>query len=132
MTFNYLVVWTSRVIVVNNGMQFNSKEFISICEGFWMEFRFTVVNHPWANGYVEVINRALLQSSKVRLDRAKSLSTYELPSVLWVNWTTMQTPTKETPFTEALLLVEVRIPNSWTNHFIEEGNNEALKRLLLI
>ncbi|KAK3028730.1 hypothetical protein RJ639_037753 [Escallonia herrerae] len=105
-----------RVLVTDNGKQFDNPTFKTFCANLTIEQRFTSVAHPQTNGQTEVTNRTLLQRIKKKLDGAKGLWVDELPKILWAYNTTKRTSTGETPFnlsfgTEALIPVEVGLPS---------------------
>ena len=73
-----------------------------------------------------------MRALKTRLDDAKGRWVDELPEVLCAYHTTPRATTNETPFnltfrTEAVIPVEVGLPNLWTENFAEEGNFELLR-----
>ena len=78
-----------RVLVFNNGKQFNNSAFRNFCSS---------LIHPLANGQVEVTNRTLLKIIKARLEGAKGIWPDKLQSVLWAYRTTTRALTRETPF----------------------------------
>ncbi|KAK3013837.1 hypothetical protein RJ639_009483 [Escallonia herrerae] len=105
-----------RVLVTDNGKQFDNPTFRTFCANLSIEQRFTSVAHPLTNGQTEVTNRTLLQGIKKKLDGAKGLWVDELPKILWAYNTTTRTSTGETPFslsfgTDALIPVEVGLPS---------------------
>ncbi|XP_074326549.1 uncharacterized protein LOC141664497 [Apium graveolens] len=53
-----------RILVIDNGTQFNNEEFKKYCEENKIDLRFTYVAHPQANGKVEVANRIILDGLK--------------------------------------------------------------------
>ncbi|KAK2991305.1 hypothetical protein RJ640_024570 [Escallonia rubra] len=121
-----------RVLVTDNGKQFDNSTFRSFCTNLSIEQRFTSVAHPQTNGQTKVTNRTLLQGIKKRLDGAKSLWVEELPKILWAYNTTTRTPTGETPFslsfgTEALIPMEVGLPSLRLTSYDPIQNEEALR-----
>ena len=81
---------------------------------------------------MEVTNRTLLSSIKVRLKGTKGTWPEELPSVLWAYRTTVRTPTEETPFTltygtEAVILIEVGVTSIRREFFDEDINDNQLR-----
>ncbi|KAK3003569.1 hypothetical protein RJ639_018904 [Escallonia herrerae] len=105
-----------RVLVTDNGKQFDNPTFRTFCANLSIEQRFTSVAHPQTNGQTEVTNRTLLQGIKKKLDGAKGLWVDELPKILWAYNTTTRTSTGETPFslsfgTDALIPVEIGLPS---------------------
>ena len=74
----------------------------------------------------------MLKIIKVRLEGAKCAWPNELPNVLWAYRITAKNPTRETPFnltyfTEAVIIVEVRVTSIRRRFFDEEGNDNQLK-----
>ncbi|KAK3007570.1 hypothetical protein RJ639_014416 [Escallonia herrerae] len=105
-----------RVLVTDNGKQFDNPTFRTFCANLSIEQRFTSVAHPQTNGQTEVTNRTLLQGIKKKLVGAKGLWVDELPKILWAYNTTTRTSTGETPFslsfgTDALIPVEIGLPS---------------------
>ena len=87
-----------RVLVSNNGKQFDNSAFRDFCSELGIKNHYSSLAHPQANGQVKVTNRTLLKIIKTRLERAKGIWPDELPRVLWLYRTTARTPTRETPF----------------------------------
>ncbi|KAL0373261.1 UNVERIFIED_CONTAM: Gag-Pol polyprotein [Sesamum radiatum] len=101
-----------RVLVSDNGTQFQGKAITAWCKELKIQQNFTAVGNPQANGQTEVTNRTILQHLKTRLDGAKKSWVEELPEVLWAYRTTPRSSTGETPFclvygTEAIIPVEI-------------------------
>ena len=87
-----------RVLVSNNGWQFDNTLFKDFCEYFGIQNHYSSPAHPQANGQAEVANRSLLKIIKTQLEGANGVWPDELPGVLWVYMTMVRTPTGETPF----------------------------------
>ena len=87
-----------RVLVSDNGRQFDNALFKNFCEHFGIQNHYSSPAHLQANDQAEVANRSLLKIIRTRLEGAKGVWPDELPGVLWVYRTTMRTPTGETPF----------------------------------
>ena len=87
-----------RVLVQDNGKQFDNIAFRDFCSELGIKNHYSSPTHLQANGQVKVTNRSLLKIIKTWLEEAKGIWSRELPSVLWVYWTTARTPTRETPF----------------------------------
>ncbi|KAK3040979.1 hypothetical protein RJ639_029089 [Escallonia herrerae] len=105
-----------RVLIKDNGKQFDYSTFRTFCANLSIEQRFTSVAHPQTNGQIEVPNRTLLQRIKKKLDGTKRLWVDELPKILWAYNTTSWTSTGDTPFSlsfgiEALIPVEIGLPS---------------------
>ena len=105
-----------RVLVSDNGQQFDNALFMDFCEHFGIQNHYSSPAHPQAKGQAEVANRSLLKIIKTRLEGANDVWPDELLGVLWAYRTTMRTPTGETPFklaygSEAVIPVEVHMAN---------------------
>ena len=87
-----------RVIVSDNGKQFDNNAFRDFCLELDIKNHYSSPAHPQANGQVEVTNRSLLKIIKIRLEGAKGIWPDELPSVLWAYRTTARTSIGEMPF----------------------------------
>ncbi|KAK3027684.1 hypothetical protein RJ639_041394 [Escallonia herrerae] len=121
-----------RVLVTNNGRQFDDHTFRAFCANLSIEQRFTSVAHPQTNSQTEVTNRTLLQGLKKKLDGAKGLWVDELHKILWAYRTTIRNLTGETPFnlafgTEALIPVEIGLPYLCLLTYDPNMNDEALR-----
>lgn len=93
---------------------------------------FTAVAHPQVNGQVEVINRALFDGLKKRLEHEKTSWIDELPSVLLAYRTTPRSTTGETLFSlaygsEAVIAAEIQGQAFKITHFEPEQNEELLR-----
>ena len=60
-----------RILISDNGTQFQGKKIMQWCEEMKIEQRFTSIGHPQANGQTEVTNKIILQHLKTRLTDAK-------------------------------------------------------------
>ncbi len=60
-----------RILISDNGRQFDNARFREFCSEFGIDHRFTSVAHPQTNGETEVTNRTILQGLKARLDQSK-------------------------------------------------------------
>ncbi|KAK3009660.1 hypothetical protein RJ639_014746 [Escallonia herrerae] len=121
-----------RVLITDNGKQFDNPTFQTFCTNLSIGHHFTSVAHPQTNGQTEVTNRTLLQGIKKKLDGAKGLWVDELHKILWAYNTTMRTPTGETPFslsfdTEALIPIEIRLPSLHLTASDPVQNEKALR-----
>ncbi|KAK2997699.1 hypothetical protein RJ639_026010, partial [Escallonia herrerae] len=68
-----------RVLVTDNGKQFDNPTFWTFCTNLAIEQRFTSVAHPQTNGQTKVTNRTLLQGIKKKLDGAKGYGSRNCP-----------------------------------------------------
>ncbi|XP_065623880.1 uncharacterized protein LOC112029605 [Quercus suber] len=82
-----------RVLVSDNGRQFDNTPFREFCEQFGIKNHYSSPSHPQANGQAEVANRSLFKIFKTRLEGANGIWPDELPGVLWAYRTTVRTPT---------------------------------------
>jgi Integrase core domain/Integrase zinc binding domain len=124
-----------RVLVTDNGLQFNNAEFKGYCEENNIQLRFTSVAHPQANGQAEVANRIILDGLKKRVERSRNTWVDELLPVLWAYRTTCKTTTGETPFmlaygAEAVVPVEIMHASPRTKAFEPETNEEGMRLAL--
>ena len=124
-----------RVIISDNGRQFNCSYFREKCAELKIGNHFTSVAHPQANGQVENANRTLLKGIKTRLEGSKGSWLEELPSVLWAYRTTPRASTGETPFclaygTEAVIPLEVGSPSLRVNFYHDQRNDLYLRENL--
>lgn len=129
-------VWTSvvcrfeipRVIISNNGRQFDNRHFKQFCEELGIRQPFSSPVYPQANGQVEVTNRTIITMLKTKLDNKKGAWAEEVPKVLWAYRTTARTPTEETPFSltygvEAMIPVEKGIHTYRVSSYDPEKND---------
>ena len=121
-----------RVLVSDNGKQFNNSAFRDFCSELGIKNHYSYPAHPQANGQVEVTNRTLLKIIKTRLEEAKGIWPDELPSILWAYQTTARTPTGETPFRlaygdDAIIPAEVRLTSYRVENYTEDKNKEAMR-----
>ena len=75
--------WVSRVLISDNGRQFDNALFRDFCTHFGIQNHYSSPAHPQANGQAEVANRSLLKIIKTQLERAKGGWPNELPGLLW-------------------------------------------------
>ena len=121
-----------RVLVSNNGKQFDNSAFRDFCSKLDIKNHYSSPAHPQANGQVEVTNRSLLKIIKTRLDGAKGIWSDELPSIIWAYQTIARTPTGETPFrlaygNDVVILVEVGLISYRVENYAEEKNEKAIR-----
>ncbi|GAA0149534.1 hypothetical protein LIER_08684 [Lithospermum erythrorhizon] len=53
-----------KILVSDNGSQFEGQVLVDLCEKFGIEHRFTPVYYPQENGHVEVMNRIIFKGIK--------------------------------------------------------------------
>ena len=116
-------------VITDNGSQFKSNAFQTLCEDLGIKLCFASVAHPQSNGQVERANGLVLKGIKTRVfDRLESYSrrwVKELPSVLWALRTTPSRATGETPFflvygAEAVLPTELEYGSPRVDGYREE------------
>ena len=120
-----------RVLVLDNGKQFNNSAFKDFCSQLSIKNHYSSLAHPQANGQVEVTNRTLLKIIKTSLEGVKGIWPDELPSVLWADRITARTPTGETPFqltygADAVIPTKVRLTSYRVENYTEDKNKEAM------
>ena len=103
-------------IILDNGTQFDSKEFRELCNELGIKKNFSLVDHPQTNGQAKAVNKIIKHNLKTKLEEHKGFWADELPKVLWAYRTTSRTSTGETPFSlayrvEAMIPVEVGVPS---------------------
>jgi len=81
---------------------------------------------------VESANRVLFRGLKRRLEKAKGTWAEEVIQILWAYHTTLQSTTKETPFSlmyriDAMILVEIQENSPRFQNFVVEESNEGKK-----
>ena len=114
-----------RVLVSNNGKQFDNSAFRNFCLELGIKNHYSSPAHPQANRQVEVTNRTLLKIIKTWLEGVKGIWPDELPSVLYAYWTTARTPTGETSFrltygADAVIPAEIGLTS-------KDKNKEAMR-----
>ena len=72
----------SRQIVMDNGTQFTSEQFIQFCESLEIQKSFTGMDHPQANGQVEPVNKIIKQILKTKLEARNEDWVDELQTVV--------------------------------------------------
>lgn len=120
-----------HTIVTDNGKQFNNEQYKNICLKLRIETSFSSPVHPQENGQMEVANNISKAYMKIRLDNLKGAWADELPIVLWLYRTTIKNAIGETTFSmafgvEAIILVEVGMPNQRVQHFQPEENENQM------
>ena len=62
-----------RVLVLDNGRQFNNTPFRDFCKQLGIKNHYSSPSHPQANGQAKVVNRSLLKFIKTRLKAPKGV-----------------------------------------------------------
>ncbi|CAL9030031.1 unnamed protein product, partial [Prunus brigantina] len=120
-----------RILVTDNGRQFDNARFLEFCSNFSIALRFSSPAHPRANGQVEAVNKIIKRTLKKKLGDKKGDWAELLPEVLWAYRTTHRSSTGETPFSltfrsEAMVPVEIGMPTHRVVHFDPQQNDEQL------
>ena len=71
-----------RIIISNNGLQFDSKSFRRYCYDLGITNRYSTPAYPQGNGQAETVNNVIVNGLKKRLDDAKGKWVEELSHVL--------------------------------------------------
>ena len=77
-----------HALILDNGLQFNSKTFRRYCCDLGIMNRYSTLAYPQGNGQAKVVNKVIVNGLKKRLDDAKGRWVEELPHVLWTYRTT--------------------------------------------
>ena len=70
------------MLILDNGLQFNSKMFRKYCGELGITNRYSTPTYPQRNGQTEAVNKVIVSGLKKRLDDAKGKWVEELPHVL--------------------------------------------------
>ncbi|XP_074355797.1 uncharacterized protein LOC141695452 [Apium graveolens] len=124
-----------RILVTNNGKQFDNTEFKEYCDDNSIELRFTSVAHPQANGQAEVANRIILDGFKKRVERSRNTWVDELLPILWAYRTTCKVTTEATPFmlaygVEEVVPLEITHGSPRIEAYEPETNEEGIRLTL--
>ena len=124
-----------RVLISDNGLQFDSKMFRRYYGELGITNRYSTPAYPQKNGQAEAVNKVIVNGLKKRLDDTKGKWVEELPHVLWTYKTTPRKSTGETPFSmtygvEAVIPLETGLPTSRTSSFNPSDNDEQLTKSL--
>lgn len=88
-----------RILIVDNGKQFDSDKFRNFCKSMGTQLAFASVYHLESNGVVERANGAVFSAiSKTLFNLRKGKWAEELPRVVWSHNTTTTRATGYTPF----------------------------------
>ena len=124
-----------RTVILDNGLQFDSKAFRRYCCELGITNRYSTPAYPQENGQAKVVNKVIINGLKKRLDDANGRWVKELPHVLWTYRTTPQRSTGETPFAmtygaEAVIPLEAKLLTLRTSSFTPSSNDELLGKSL--
>ncbi|XP_074323716.1 uncharacterized protein LOC141660626 [Apium graveolens] len=124
-----------RILVTDNGRQFDNAEFREYYDDNSIELRFTSVAHPQSNGQAEVANRIILDGLKKRVERSRKTWADELLPILWEYRTTYKVTTEATPFmlaygAEAVVPLEITHGSPKIKAYEPETNKEGMRLAL--
>ena len=120
-----------RVLISDNGLQFDSKAFRRYCCELGITNRYSTPAYPQGNGQAEASNKVIVNGLKKRLDDAKGRWVEELLHVKWAYRTTSRRLIGETPFamtygTKAVISLEANFPTLRISSFTPSSNDELL------
>ncbi|XP_028072604.1 uncharacterized protein LOC114274823 [Camellia sinensis] len=124
-----------RVLIADNGTQFDGNIFRKFCVDFRIEYQNSSPGYPQSNGQAEALNKTIINEVKKRLEHAKGKWIEELPYILWAYRTTARCSTGETPYSltygmEAIIPLEVGLPILRSELFESTSNEEAIAQVL--
>ncbi|XP_074351425.1 uncharacterized protein LOC141690531 [Apium graveolens] len=124
-----------RILITDNGKQFDNTEFREYCDDNSIELRFTSVAHPRENKKAEVANRIFLDGLKKRVECSRNTWVDELQPILWAYRTTYKVTTKSTPFilayeAEAVVPFEITHGSPRIEVYKPESNKEGMRLAL--
>ncbi|XP_074337255.1 uncharacterized protein LOC141674445 [Apium graveolens] len=122
-----------RILVIDNGTQFNNEEFRKYCEENEIDLRFNSISHPQANWQAEVANHIILNGLKKRIEKSQNIWVDEVLPILRAYRTTSRVTTGATPFMltygeEAVVPLEISHSSPRIQVYNAEENEEG-KRL---
>lgn len=105
-----------RRILSDNGPAFKSFKVSRFAQHHRIDWRFSSIYNPRANGLVEAFNKTLIGLMRKMVDKNHRNWHEKLNEALWAYRTTYRTPTQATPYSlvfgaEAVLPLEVEIPS---------------------
>ncbi|XP_020596670.1 uncharacterized protein LOC110036537 [Phalaenopsis equestris] len=105
-----------RRIISDNGLAFKNTKINRFARRHHIEWRYSTIYYPRANGLAEAFNKTLVGLIKKILHANKKEWHEKLSEALWAYRTTYRTPTSSTPYaltfgSEAVLPLEVELPS---------------------
>jgi hypothetical protein len=100
----------------DNGSVFKSAKVMRFAHRHKIDWRFSSIYNPRANGLAEAFNKTLSKLLKKIVSKDRRDWHEKLSEALWAYRTTYRTPTQSTPYTlvfgtEAVLPLEVQVPS---------------------
>ncbi|XP_074377528.1 uncharacterized protein LOC141719042 [Apium graveolens] len=125
----------TRILVTDNGKQFDNAEFKEYCDDNSIELRFTSVAHLQENGQAEVANRIILDGLRKRVERLRNTWVDKLLPILWAYRTTCKVTTEATPFmlaygAEAVVPLKITDGSPRIEAYEPETNEEGMRLAL--
>ena len=129
---------TPRRIISDNGAAFKNAKIHALADKFKIDWRYSSIYNPRANGLAEAFNKTLINIVKKTVNDAHRNWNEKVQEALWAYRITFRTPTQATPYslvfgTEAILPLEIEIPSLRTAlHYRmtkEEQNKLRLEEL---
>ena len=117
-----------RVLIVDNGTQFDCATLRKYLEDFKIAIAYSTICNPQYNGQAEAANKLILNCLQKKLEDAKARWVDEIYDVLGSLKTTVKEATGQTSFKlvyglEALLLVEIKVQTIRVKHFRKKTRN---------
>ena len=105
-----------RRIISDNGTAFKNIKVYRFIERYKIDWRYSSIYNPRANGLAEAFNKTLIKILKKSLSKNKREWDDKMIEALWAYRTTYKTATKATPYSlvfgvEAILPLEVELPS---------------------
>ncbi|KAI0516060.1 hypothetical protein KFK09_008732 [Dendrobium nobile] len=105
-----------RRTISDNGTAFKSTKIYKFVDRHKIDWRYSSIYNPRANGLAEAFNKTLMKLLKKILTKNKTEWHTKMAEALWVYRTTYKTPTKATPYSlvfgvEAVLPLEIELPS---------------------
>ncbi|KAJ1699738.1 hypothetical protein LUZ63_008250 [Rhynchospora breviuscula] len=105
-----------RKIISDNGTAFKNAKIAEFSEKHKIEWRYSSIYNPRANGLAETFNKVLIKILRKTVGINHRNWHEKLPEALWAYRITYRTPTQATPYslvygTEAVLPIEVELPS---------------------
>ncbi|XP_074377382.1 uncharacterized protein LOC141718908 [Apium graveolens] len=125
----------SRILITDNGRQFDNTEFREYCDDNSIELRFTSVVHPQENGQAEVANKIILDGFKKRVECSRNNWLDKLLPILWAYRTTSKVTTEATPFmltyrAEVVVSLEIIYGSPRVESYKPKTNEEGMRLTL--
>ena len=107
---------TPRRVTSDNGAAFKNALIDKLASKFNIDWRYSTIYNPRANGLAEAFNKTLVSILKKTVGENHRSWHERLPEALWAYRITCRTPTQATPYSlvygvEAVLPLEIEIPS---------------------